>query len=296
MAKRIKRWAIMIVFTIALIAVGATIGAQELRVHSEVESGFEIPTEELQKEDGIAILSYHRILKDQVSLRVARSMSNNNQLSEYNITKDNFIAQIEAIEASGAEIISMDQAHDIMAADIKPVGKYVVLTFDDIAESAFQNAYPYLKANKIPFTAFIITSKVGKYDADQKLASWAQLKEMHDSGLATIALHTNDMHYLKNDIPVGNLKSYEDFFQEDYEASQATYLRHFGEYAHYFASPYGTITKNNVSFLNHQTEMYGVFNLSQRIIETTTPHKGTLDRILITNKNWNQFQAWLDYK
>ncbi|WP_461226778.1 polysaccharide deacetylase family protein [Lacticaseibacillus suihuaensis] len=296
MTKRIKRWAVMIVFTIALIAVGFTIGTQELRVHSEVESGFEIPSEETLKEDGIAILSYHRILSDQVSLRVARGMSNNNQLSEYNITKHDFIKQIQAIEESGAEIISLDQAQDMMASQIQPIGKYVVLTFDDIAESAFKNAYPYLRDNNIPFTAFIITSKVGQYDADQKLATWAQLKEMRDSGLATIALHTDDMHYLRNNKPVGALPAYELDFQEDYDRSQETYRRHFGEDARYFASPYGTITKNNVRFLNQQIEMDGVFNLAQRVITTANPHKGTLDRILITSKNWHSFQAWLDFK
>lgn len=55
----------------------------------------------------------------------------------------------------------------------------------------------------MPFTLFLIAGHVGSQDYENlTLASWEQIQEMVDSGLATIGSHTYDMHRLENDVPV----------------------------------------------------------------------------------------------
>lgn len=71
------------------------------------------------------------------------------------------------------------------------------------------------------------------------MASWSQLKEMKDSGLATIGSHTYDMHRLEEDKPLFLTPAKYSAFAEDLRKSKETIKNHLGIDPVYFAYPYG---------------------------------------------------------
>ena len=75
----------------------------------------------------------------------------------------------------------------------------VVLTFDDGFSDVYENAWPLLRARRLPFFVYLATAFVGAEtwwpgstakSAARGLA-WAELAEMVDSGLCTVGNHTH---------------------------------------------------------------------------------------------------------
>jgi peptidoglycan/xylan/chitin deacetylase (PgdA/CDA1 family) len=93
------------------------------------------------------------------------------------------------IKEKGLTPISMDQLvlHLRTGASLPP--KPILLTFDDNYEGQYKYAFPLLKKYNYPAVWSVHTRYVGVKDANPK-AGWAELKEMRESGLITIASHT----------------------------------------------------------------------------------------------------------
>lgn len=68
----------------------------------------------------------------------------------------------------------------------KDTKKFALITFDDIPESVFTNAYPILKKYNIPFTIFVAIKYIGKIG----FISIEQLKILSEEPLCTIGAHT----------------------------------------------------------------------------------------------------------
>jgi len=82
--------------------------------------------------------------------------------------------------------------------------KKILLTIDDGFLSFYENAWPYLKRNKIPFILFISTETVGK----NGYMNWKEIKEIEKEEFAFLGNHSHSHEYLidynfkdfKNDI------------------------------------------------------------------------------------------------
>ena len=70
--------------------------------------------------------------------------------------------------------------------------KKILITIDDGFKSFYNEAWPYLKKNKIPFILFISTKPVGNYG----YMSWDEIKEIDDSELGYIGHHSHTHEYL----------------------------------------------------------------------------------------------------
>jgi len=70
-------------------------------------------------------------------------------------------AAIERIRANGYEIISMDEAVDLLKSGYGH-HRYAVLTFDDGYKDNLEIAYPILKELKAPFTVFVTSGLVDR--------------------------------------------------------------------------------------------------------------------------------------
>lgn len=77
----------------------------------------------------------------------------------------------------------------------------VVISFDDGALSSYTHVYPLLKQYKIPAVFAIVTSWTNgntqaAYEAygQGNLMTWAQMREMQQSGLVEFASHSDDLH------------------------------------------------------------------------------------------------------
>ncbi len=70
----------------------------------------------------------------------------------------------------------------------KEMKHYAAITFDDGLEDVYTIAYPFLSQRRIPFTAFILSDKVGK----PGYITRGQLAEMVTNPLVTIGSHGTD--------------------------------------------------------------------------------------------------------
>lgn len=126
----------------------------------------------------IPIFLYHHIVKEESEI----------QYDYMQTTEKTFEKQIRGLENLGYHFISYQDLIDYNNGQKKLYKKSCVLTFDDGCKDIYTNAYPILQKYNIPFTMFVITNAVG---ADG-CASWEELKEMQDSGLALIASHSTN--------------------------------------------------------------------------------------------------------
>ena len=99
---------------------------------------------------------------------------------------------------SDEKLTSLGEAVDAIASgDSRPS---VVLTFDDGFEDVYHHAFPLLRARGLPFTLYLTTGFVGGVmhwdgstarDSGGPGLTWAQVREMVDSGLCTVGNHTH---------------------------------------------------------------------------------------------------------
>ena len=106
----------------------------------------------------------------------------------------------------------------------------VLLTIDDAFSSFYNNAWPILKENKIPFILFVSTREVGAYN----YMTWDQIRELSNEDFVEIGNHSHTHEYLideessviKNDI----LKSMK-IFDEKLQKQSQFFSYPFGEYS-----------------------------------------------------------------
>lgn len=150
-------------------------------------------------EDNVCIaLNYHRVRSNNIWFKGVEALTNSKKQSKYNVYDNEFKKQMIKLKEEGAYIATLDEI-----IKFRKIGKYpkkcVWISFDDLDRSVYENAFPILKEMNIPFTLFVIAGQVGNNDfSNLQMATWDQLKEMKNSGLASFGSHTYDMHYLEN--------------------------------------------------------------------------------------------------
>lgn len=97
---------------------------------------------------------------------------------EFSLPVKEFESAVDYIRSAGA--VSLE--------DLLGGRKGIALTFDDVPEDFFLNAYPILKGKGVPFTLFIAVSYINR----PGFLSEAQIKELSADPLATIGSHGID--------------------------------------------------------------------------------------------------------
>ncbi len=105
--------------------------------------------------------------------------------------------------------------------------KKILLTIDDGFKSFFNEAWPYLKENKIPFILFISTEPVGK----NGYMNWNEIKEIEKSEFGYIGHHSHTHEYLID------MKNSE--FIKDIEISSQIFKEKIGYVPEIFSYPFG---------------------------------------------------------
>ena len=176
-------------------------------------------------EKGIIGLMYHRF--------------DENKYPSTNIKSEIFINHIEEINNEKIDFISFSQFERTIENGINK--NYILLTIDDAFESFFVNAWPILKNKKIPFILFVSTREVGK----NGYMTWDQIREIKNTGLATIGNHSHSHDYLI-DWNIDEIKS-------DLVTSINIFKKEIGHSPNLFSYPFGEYSldlKKIVSDLN----------------------------------------------
>ena len=105
--------------------------------------------------------------------------------------------------------------------------KKILITIDDGFKSFYNEAWPYLKKNQIPFILFVSTEPVGK----NGYMTWDEIKEIDDSEFGYIGHHSHTHEYLIN--------MSDDQFIEDIETSSRIFKDKLGYVPSIFSYPFG---------------------------------------------------------
>lgn len=182
-----------------------------------VFTGFNLPNvfAENIKEKGIVTLMYHRFEE--------------NKYPSTNIKIHDFKKQIELIKNSQNEFINFNQLKSILVDKQPYTGKKILITIDDSFQSFYQNAWPILKKENVPFILFVNTREVN--DKHSNYMSWDQIREVHQSEIGTIGAHSFSHKYL--------VKLSQKDVIRDIEQSHQDYLRELGFIPEVFSYPFG---------------------------------------------------------
>lgn len=110
--------------------------------------------------------------------------------SKFAITKDSFERFIRYELSHGQK--PMDAKTLKMTVDNPDAYcNHFIVTFDDIYDSVYTNAYPVLKANNVPFVLFVTPKLIDTIDPWHKhpLITMEHLKEIADDSLCIIGAH-----------------------------------------------------------------------------------------------------------
>ncbi len=114
--------------------------------------------------------------------------------------------------------------------DIPKKEKKILLTVDDAFQSFYDNAWPYLKKNQIPFVLFVSTEPVG----NNGYMNWDQIKEIEQSEFGVIGHHSHSHDYLidkSEEVFLNDIKKSNLIFKEKLGYVPALFSYPFGEYS-----------------------------------------------------------------
>ena len=162
-------------------------------------------------DEGILSIMYHRF--------------NENKYPSTNIQMDVFYKQIKLIQDSGYKFLNPNELENKFNKVKKR--KEILLTIDDGFKSFYQNAWPFLKENKIPFILFVSTDPVG----GNGYMTWDQIREVEKENFALIGHHSHSHDYLID-------KSDTEFIA-DMDKANKIFLNEIGYIPSMFSYPFG---------------------------------------------------------
>ena len=173
---------------------------------------------------GIVSLMYHRF--------------NENQYPSTNIKIAIFKKQIEQI--NNKKINFMLPSNFDKNFNLKKERKQILLTIDDAFSSFYENAWPILKKEKIPFILFVSTQPVGKYG----YMTWEQIKEIEKEDFAFIGNHSHSHEYLVE----YNFNE----FKKDIDTSIRIFNNNIGYNPIFFSYPFGEFSLEQKKYISNK--------------------------------------------
>ena len=156
-----------------------------------------------------------------------------------------FEQQMAWLAANGYGVISLSDLRAFLSGEKALPAKAVVITIDDGYRSAYEVAFPILKKYGFPATVYAYSDFIGAGLA----LTWAQLKEMQDSGLIDVESHSKthtSMALLPNE---SNGQAYKDRVTKEVVTPDGIIASKLGKPVKHFAYPYGDTSATVVSIL-----------------------------------------------
>ena len=165
---------------------------------------------------GVISLMYHRFEE--------------NKYPSTNIKIHDFKKQLEIIKKNKIKFINPKNFEEELINNKKQ--RKILLTIDDGFLSFYQNAWPILKKNKIPFILFVSTREVGSFN----YMNWDQIKEINKEEFVEIGNHSHTHEYL---IDENNLT-----IKADIQKSIEIFKKKLGKNSVFFSYPFGEYSIN----------------------------------------------------
>jgi peptidoglycan/xylan/chitin deacetylase (PgdA/CDA1 family) len=166
------------------------------------------------EDKGILSLMYHRFDED--------------KYPSTNIQMDIFKQQIEIIR--NLEYSFYDPKNLKENFYTPKVEKKILITIDDAFSSFYEIAWPYLKAEEIPFILFVSTKAVG----GNGYMTWDQIRELEKENKVYIGNHSHAHNYLvdlKNEEFISDINNSSEIFTQKLGYNPIFFSYPFGEYS-----------------------------------------------------------------
>ena len=172
-------------------------------------------------EVGTLSLMYHRF--------------NENKYPSTNVKMEIFEKQIQIIKNKNYKFENPDNFQKNF--DRPKDEKKILITIDDAFSSFYENAWPFLKKNKIPFILFVSTEPVGK----NGYMTWEQIKEVEKEKFAFIGNHSHSHEYL--------IDFSFDEFKSDINQSINIFKQELGYNPVFYSHPFGEYSLDHINFI-----------------------------------------------
>jgi len=197
-----------------------------------------------QFDKGIVSLIYHRF--------------NESKYPSTNVQMNIFKEQINVIEKGSYSYFNPNNFDNFFNNPNEE--KKILITIDDAFSSFYENAWPFLKKNKIPFILFISTEPIGKYG----YMNWNQIKEIEKEDFAYIGNHSHSHEYLTK-------YNYNDF-KKDIDQSIKIFNKKLGYNPIFFSYPFGEYSLEQKKYIEEKFKYAfgqhsGVIDLTKDMFE-----------------------------
>tara|TARA_B110000238_G_scaffold132829_1_gene143180 strand:+ start:483 stop:1544 length:1062 start_codon:yes stop_codon:yes gene_type:complete len=163
------------------------------------------------KDMGILSLMYHRFDED--------------KYPSTNIKMSVFKDQIKIIRDLNYNFYDPGELEKNFTLDKKE--KKILITIDDAFSSFYDVAWPYLKAEKVPFILFVSTEAIGK----NGYMTWKQIKELEKEPNVYIGNHSHSHKYLVDFKKAAFIK--------DINTANKIFIKNIGYNPIFFSYPFG---------------------------------------------------------
>ena len=153
-----------------------------------------------------------------------------NKYPSTNIRISDFKKHLEIIQRSNIKFINPKNFKEELSENKKQ--RKVLLTIDDGFLSFYNNAWPILKKNKIPFILFISTREVGSFN----YMNWNQIKEIAKEDYVEIGNHSHTHEYLVDEN--------NETIKADITKSINIFKNNLGKNSKFFSYPFGEYSIN----------------------------------------------------
>lgn len=182
---------------------------------------------------------YHRSYRTLPILCYHQFTTTDSPAHKLELRAKDFEAQLRYLRDNEYQILSFAEAAEVMRGDRAMPKKGVVLTIDDGYDSVYDVAWPLLKKYKAKATLFIYSDFIGGGAA----LTWAELKEMGDSGLIEVESHGKS-HASLAPLPEDKSEAgYKTRLAAELSASEAAFMARLGRPPAYLSYPYGNSSR-----------------------------------------------------
>ena len=264
-------------------------------------------------QDRYGVLAYHSVVDESAA-------ENQKHYFPQTISAQTLIKHFNWLKENGYNVISWQQVIDAENGKGTLPDNAVLLSFDDGYETMYNVVFPLLKAYNYPAVFAPVTGWLDT-PADQKIAyadkmldrsvfaTWAQVKEMEQSGLVEVASHTHNLHNgIKANPSGGQLPAviapeykngkyetedaYKNRLKSDFTRTVQTLVNHIGKKPRVMVWPYGQFNDVSVQ-IARQAGMPHYFSLGEKIVNKVgDKHIGRL--LLNAETDLNTVKNYLD--
>ena len=264
-------------------------------------------------QDRYGVLAYHSVVDESAA-------ENQKHYFPQTISAQTLIKHFNWLKENGYNVISWQQVIDAENGKGTLPDNAVLLSFDDGYETMYNVVFPLLKAYNYPAVFAPVTGWLDT-PANQKIAyadkmldrsvfaTWAQVKEMEQSGLVEVASHTHNLHNgIKANPSGGQLPAviapeykngkyetedaYKNRLKSDFTRTVQTLVNHIGKKPRVMVWPYGQFNDVSVQ-IARQAGMPHYFSLGEKIVNKVgDKHIGRL--LLNAETDLNTVKNYLD--